>query len=149
MKTSLKILLFVFFVFCLNSFSQSDSLGMAGDHLDLKAVLTIFKESANTEEFEKKLNAADTKVNNLDLNGDGQVDYLRVIDTKKEDEHSIIIQAPISKSESQDIAVIHVEKKGDNNAHLQIVGDETLYGKDYIIEPDDEGKVKSKKKEAN
>jgi len=145
MKVSLKILLFVFLSFCLNSFSQSDSLGMAGDNLDLKAVLTIFKDSKNIEEFEKKLNVADTKVNNLDLNGDGQVDYLRVIDTQKDSIHSIIIQVPVSKSESQDVAVIEVEKKGINTAHLQIIGDETLYGKEYIIEPEEEGSVVKEK----
>lgn len=44
---------------------------------------------------------------------------------------------PIHESESQDIAVIEVEKIGDDEAILQIVGDEDLYGIDYIIEPTD------------
>jgi hypothetical protein len=149
-----RVILFAAFILSFSGLlAQSDSLGMSGDNLDLKAVLAIFKESENTEEFEKKLNAADSKVNNLDLNGDGQVDYLRVIDTKKDDVHSLIIQAPVSKSESQDVAVIQIEKKGKNKAHLQIVGDETLYGKNYIIEPGEETaskeKTKKEEKEAN
>jgi hypothetical protein len=119
-------------------YSQSDSLGMPGDNLDLNAVLSIFKQSSNTEDFEKRLNSADTKINNLDLNNDQQVDYLRVIDYGKGDYHSIVIQDPISKSESQDVAVIEIQKKGDKTAHIQIVGDETLYGKNYIIEPTDQ-----------
>lgn len=127
----------------ISSYAQSDSLGMPGDNLDLRAVLNIFKESKNPEDFEKKLNAADTKVNNLDLNNDDQVDYLRVVDSEKDGVHTIVIQAPISKSESQDVAVIEVEKKDDQTAHIQIVGDETLYGKDYIIEPDEAKKQKT------
>ncbi|WP_317898372.1 hypothetical protein [Aurantibacillus circumpalustris] len=119
-------------------YSQSDSLGMPGDNLDLNAVLSIFKQSASIEDFEKRLNSADNKINNLDLNGDNQVDYLRVVDYGKDDFHSIVIQDPVSKSESQDVAVIEVVKKDNNTAHVQIVGDETLYGKDYIIEPADQ-----------
>jgi hypothetical protein len=117
--------------------AQSDSLGLQGDNLDLRAVLNIFKQSSNVEDFEKKLNSADTKVNNLDLNHDGQVDYLRVVDYNKDNLHSLVIQAPVSRVESQDVAVIQVEKKDDKTAHIQVVGDEALYGKNYIIEPSD------------
>src|SRR4051812_11337057 len=102
MKTSIKISAMAGFLFCsAAAWSQGDSLGLPGDNLDLRAVLSIFKQSANMEEFEKKLNAADTKVNNLDLNNDQQVDYLRVVDYGKDDFHSIVIQDPVSKTESQ------------------------------------------------
>jgi hypothetical protein len=121
--------------------AQTDSLGLPGDNLNLKAVLSIFRESSDIEDFEKRLNSADFKVNNLDLNNDNQVDYLRVVDYGKEDFHTIVIQSLISKTESQDVAVIQVVKKGDNTAHIQIVGDELLYGKDYIIEPKDQAPV--------
>jgi uncharacterized membrane protein YgcG len=124
-------------------YSQSDSLGLPGDNLDLNAVLSIFSKSSTIEDFEKRLNSADTKVNNLDLNGDNQVDYLRVVDYGKEDFHSIVIQVPVSKSESQDVAVIEVVKKENNTAHIQIVGDETLYGKDYILEPENQAPLNS------
>jgi len=116
---------------------------MAGDNLDLRAVLSIFKQSSSIEDFEKRLNSADTKVNNIDLNNDNRVDYLRVVDYGKDDFHSIVIQDPVSKAESQDVAVIEIVKKGNNTAHIQIVGDETLYGKDYIIEPDDQAPLNS------
>lgn len=144
MKNSLKI--GVFLACIVNSsilYSQSDSLGLPGDNLDLRAVLSIFKQSSTIEDFERKLNSADSKVNNLDLNNDGQVDYLRVVDYGKEDFHTIVIQDPVSKTESQDVAVIQIVKKEDQTAHLQIVGDETLYGKDYIIEPSDQGPLNS------
>jgi hypothetical protein len=141
----LKLIPVIFFtIFYVNAYSQNDSLGLPGDNLDLTAVLGIFKESKNPEEFEKKLNAADTKINNLDLNNDGKVDYLRVIDTEKDGAHSLIIRDPVSDVESQDVAAIEIEKKGDKAAHVQIVGDETLYGKNYIIEPKETAKKTTK-----
>lgn len=147
MKTSNKLsVLAACLLFGVNVSAQSDSLGLPGDHLDLNAVLSIFKQSNSVEDFEKRLNAADSKVNNLDLNGDDQVDYLRVVDYGKDDFHSIVIQDPVSKTESQDVAVIEVVKKDDNTAHIQIVGDETLYGKNYIIEPRDQPDISVKDK---
>jgi len=131
---------------CASVYSQSDSLGMPGDNLNLRVVLSIFKQSSSVEDFEKRLNSADTKVNNLDLNGDNQVDYLRVVDYGKDEFHSIVIQDPVSKLESQDVAVIEIVKKDDNTAHIQIVGDETLYGKNYIIEPENQAPIKSSSK---
>jgi len=116
---------------------SDDSLGLPGDNLDLSAVLNIFKESKNVEDFEKNLNNADNKVNNLDLNHDGKVDYIRVIETGSDTLHNLVLQVPISRSQSQDVAVIQIQKKADKTIHLQIVGDETLYGKNYIIEPQD------------
>ncbi len=115
--------------------TNRDTKGLAGDNLDLSSVLNIFKQSKNVEEFEKNLNAADTKVNNLDLNQDGQVDYIRVIESGNDSLHNLVLQVPISQSESQDVAVIQLLKKNDKTVHVQIVGDETLYGKNYIIEP--------------
>ena len=51
--------------------------------LDLRAVADVFADSRNLEEFERRLNDYDEGINNLDLNQDGQVDYLRVIETSK------------------------------------------------------------------
>lgn len=118
--------------------AQSDSLGLPGDNLDLYGVLDLFKKSENPEEFEKKLNSSETKLNNLDLNGDGETDYIRVIDRTETNMHALVLQIPVNEDESQDVAVIEIEKNDDGTAHLQIVGDEELYGKNYIIEPRDE-----------
>ena len=119
-------------------FQTADSLGLPGDNLNLYGVLDLFKKSESPEAFEKALNSSDTKLNNLDLNGDGEIDYIRVIDRSEKDMHALVLQIPVNEDESQDVAVIEVEKKEDGTAHLQIVGDEELYGKNYIIEPADE-----------
>jgi hypothetical protein len=116
----------------------ADSLGLPGDNLDLYGVLDLFKKSENPEEFEKALNSPDSKLNNLDLNGDGEIDYIRVIDRTDKDAHALVLQIPVNEDEAQDVAVIEIEKNADGTAHVQIVGDEELYGKNYIIQPSEE-----------
>lgn len=118
-----------------NSTTIPPALGMAGDNLNLYLVLNLFKQATSIEDFERLLNNSDNGVNNLDLNNDGYIDYLRVTDYGKDDYHTIVIQDIISASEVQDIAIINLQKKDGNVVHVQIIGDESLYGKNYIIEP--------------
>jgi len=134
-KSVSSLALFVFIFYSTTSFAQSDSLGMLGDQLDLYGVLDLFKNSDNLEEFEKKLNSEDNEVNNLDLNNDNKIDYIRVVDYKEGNSHAIVLQVPINEAESQDVAVIELDHTADGEAHVQIVGDEDLYGKEYIVEP--------------
>lgn len=112
-----------------------------GDDFSLEGALELFKKSASPEEFERMLNAENSKVNNLDLNGDGNVDYLRVIDQNEGNVHAFIIQAIVSHNESQDVAVIELEKLSNGKAVLQITGDEDIYGIETIIEPTQEVRV--------
>jgi len=115
--------------------AASDSTGLPGDHFSLEGALEMFKEASSPEAFEKMLNSEDNKVNNLDLNEDGQTDYIRVVDQSESDAHAFILQALVSPSESQDIAVIELEKSGADGATVQIVGDEDIYGEQKIVEP--------------
>lgn len=127
------------FGFHQRSFAQQiekgDSLGLPGDNLNLYAVLDLFQQCATFEDFEKKLNEQDSKINNLDLNNDGKTDYIKVIDNKTGESHAVVLQVPVSEKENQDVAVIEIDKKSDGNVSVQIVGNEELYGKDYIVEP--------------
>jgi hypothetical protein len=120
-------------------FSQNNRtyapLGMAGDDLNLYGVLSIFQQSETLEAFEQQLNVEDSKINNLDLDGDGKTDYIKVIDHVNGNFHAIVLQDVINATESQDVAVIEVDRDKNNNVRIQIIGDEQLYGKDYIIEP--------------
>jgi hypothetical protein len=131
-KTFLSVVLGLFF---LPLFAQEPELGLPGDNLNLYGVLNIFQNSPTLEEFEKKLNAEDSKVNNLDLNGDGKIDYIHVVDNMNGSAHAIALRVDINASETQDVAVIEIERYANNQVHVQIVGDEALYGKDYIVEP--------------
>lgn len=105
------------------------------DNLDLEAVASIFGDSKDLEDFEKKLNDPETRISNLDLNNDGEVDYLRVIETSKGETHLVTIQAVIGKDKYQDVAVIDVEKDSKDKTQVQVVGDVYMYGPDYIITP--------------
>jgi hypothetical protein len=117
---------------------EQDSLGLPGDHFSLQGTLELFKKSSSLEDFEEKLNKEDNYVNNLDLNEDGETDYIRVEDHMEGDVHAIVLQVPVNEKESQDIAVIEIEKTGNESAILQIIGDEELYGENYIVEPFEE-----------
>lgn len=116
----------------------ADSTGLPGDNLNLYAVLDLFKESKSVEDFEKRLNDPNTRINNLDLNNDGYIDYIRVVDYGKDNLHSLVLQVPVNQTESQDVAVIEVEKNNNGSTRVQVVGDEDLYGPNYVIEPQQE-----------
>jgi hypothetical protein len=117
------------------SSGQAVDAEVPGDHFSLEGALELFKKSASPEEFEKMLNSPESKVNNLDLNGDGYIDYIRVIDRYEGNVHAFILQAVISEREYQDVAVIELEKLANGKAVLQIVGDADVYGVETIIEP--------------
>jgi hypothetical protein len=144
MKNSL--LLFIVLAMSLLSyqaFSQTDNqaatdtalLGLPGDNLDLYAVLNIFQKSKTIEDFEKTLNLKETGINNLDLDLNDTVDFIKVVTKQEGTNFTFILQIDVSKKEIQDVAVILVSKDKDGKVTMQIVGDKDLYGKDYVIEP--------------
>jgi len=123
--------------------SAIDSTGLPGDNFSLQGALQMFQKAGSPEEFEKLINTEDNSVNNLDLNGDGETDYVRVIDKTEKDIHAFVLQVSVSETESQDIAVIELEKTDDTTAVIQIVGDEDIYGEEVIVEPDGGGDEES------
>ncbi|MGA9638891.1 hypothetical protein [Flavobacterium sp.] len=105
------------------------------DNLDLKAVASIFGDSRNLQDFEERLNDPKIQISNLDLNYDNQVDYLRVIETVDGNTHLIIIQSVIDRDVYQDVATIDVERNNANNVQIHIVGNDFIYGPNYIYQP--------------
>ncbi len=105
------------------------------ENLDLEAVASVFGDSKDLEDFEYKLNDPELKISNLDLNQDGYVDYLRVVENSENQTILITIQAVIGKDLYQDVATIDVEKDRNGKLSVQVVGDVYMYGPDYIIEP--------------
>lgn len=105
------------------------------DNLDLKAVASVFGDSKNLQDFEMRLNDYDSQISNLDLNGDGEVDYLRVIESSENNVHLVVIQAVLGPDVYQDVATIMVEKNRNNRTIVQVIGDPYLYGNNYIVEP--------------
>ncbi len=99
----------------------------------------MFQNSSSPEDFEKAINTEGNHVNNLDLDGDGDIDYVRVVGKMDKDFHVFVLQVSVSATENQDIAVIEIEKTGTETAIIQIIGDEDIYGEQVIVEPDGGG----------
>ena len=140
MKTKLLLLSLLTSVFATQIQAQNRTSVNAinneiSDNLDLRAVASIFGDSRNLQDFERRLNDPDLQISNLDLNNDNEVDYLRVIETVENRTHVIIIQSIIDNDVYQDVATIDVEKDRNNQIHVQVVGDVFMYGQNYIYEP--------------
>jgi len=87
MKTaSSKILFFILLTFL--AFQANAQQGItiiaptseAAESLDLNLVAEIFKDSPTLEDFEKALNDPEQGINNLDLDENGEVDFIRVVE---------------------------------------------------------------------
>ena len=150
-KCFLPLLVIGMSLLSLPAFSQSAKsgkdttslLGLPGDNLDLYAVLTLFQKSKTIEAFEKSLNDEKTKINNLDLNLDKKIDFIKVVTAKKDQSYTFTLQVDVTKTEIQDVAVIYVNKDKNNKISIQVVGDPDLYGKDYVVEPKGNSSVTS------
>ncbi len=110
-------------------------LGLPGDNLNLYAVMKLFQESETIEAFERSLNDENARINNLDLNGDNFVDYISVSDYVDGDVHTIVLRVGLDKNDFQDVAVFTVQKFRNGSVQIQLIGDEALYGQNYIVEP--------------
>lgn len=140
MKTKILNIAFLLLLFATPVLAQDVTTVRANscdisDNLDLKAVASIFGESRDLEDFERRLNDPNLQISNLDLNGDNQVDYLRVIEVTENNVHLIILQSVLGVDTYQDIATIEVERDRRNNVQVQVVGNSYIYGPNYIYEP--------------
>lgn len=103
----------------------------ASDGLNLKAVGELLKKSEDGPTFEKLLNAKSEGVNNLDLNEDGKVDYISVTEYGKEQVKGFSLTVETAPNEVQEVATIEIEKATDQNAKMQIHGNEQIYGRNH------------------
>lgn len=104
-------------------------------HLDLQAVVAAFAQSSNVQEFELLLNNASYMLSNLDLNHDGYIDYLRVIEVLEGHTHVFLIQAVLGANVYQDVATLVADVMSYSTARVQIIGAPYIYGPSYYIQP--------------
>ncbi|MCQ2179278.1 MAG: hypothetical protein MJY91_04140 [Bacteroidales bacterium] len=104
-------------------------------YLDLQAVGAAFAQSNTIEEFENLLNNDSFMLSNLDLNNDGYVDYLRVMETVEGRNHVFVIQAVLAANIYQDVATLVCEYNSPSKAYVQIIGAPYIYGPNFIVEP--------------
>ena len=98
----------------------------AASGLDLQAVTEIVKQSKNAAEIEQKLNAPGS-VNNLDLYGTGNVDYIHVTEYGKGNMRGFSLTVMDSTGTDQEIATIEIER-GYDSANVIVVGEPAFYG---------------------
>ena len=103
-------------------------------YLDLNAVAAAFAEARSVREFEQIINSSKYMINNLDLNRDGWIDYLRVIEGRSGAYHTLLIQACLAPSVFQDVATLVAERLADR-LYVEVIGDPYLYGYNYIVCP--------------
>ena len=89
--------------------------------------MDLFQKSPSIEEFEKSLNLEETGVDDLDLDLDGKVDFIKVVTEQEGEDFTFILQVDVSEKEVQDVAVILVSKDEDGKITMQMVGDKDLY----------------------
>lgn len=104
-------------------------------YLDLQAVGAAFAQAATVQEFEALLNNSNYMLSNLDLNGDGYVDYLRVLETVNGYTHVFLIQAVLAANIYQDVATVVAEVPTIAKTYVQVIGTPYIYGPNYIVEP--------------
>lgn len=139
MKTNLHFIIILFFgIIGMQAQNRTTVIANSqdiSDNLDLRAIATIFGESATLEDFERRLNDPQIQISNLDLNNDNEVDYLRIVENVENKTHLIIIQSVLGRDLFQDVATIEIERLRNNQLQIQIVGDVFMYGSNYIYEP--------------
>ncbi len=109
----------------------------ARENLDLNAVGALLAKADNAENFEYLLNT-DNRVNNLDLNGDGYVDYISVAEYEDRDsnQRGFTLFDRFGADDVQEIARIFFDRDRDDNrgARALLSGNEQLYGDNYNYE---------------
>lgn len=122
----------VFYTSCSENYYKVNTqvTSYAADGLDLKAVGELLKTSTDAKDLEKKLNEPNS-VNNLDLDEDGKVDFIKVESDDKGSIKVLKLTAVLSGSgEEQDVATIEIERT-DDKANVQVRGNEQMYGHNH------------------
>jgi hypothetical protein len=95
--------------------------------LDLQALGELVKKSSNPADLEKALNQPGS-INNLDLDTDGKVDFVKVTELSKSDNTKALKFTDITtKGDSSDIAEVDVNKGTNNQASMDVVGSPAVY----------------------
>ncbi|MCP4714404.1 MAG: hypothetical protein GY868_04745 [Deltaproteobacteria bacterium] len=101
----------------------------ASEGLDLKAAGELLKKAKDAEQFERLLNEPGG-VNNIDLNEDGQVDYIHVTEYGNEQSKGFSLTVQPAPGETQEVATIDIAKAGEK-ADVEIKGNEQVYGRNH------------------
>lgn len=109
----------------------------AKDNFDLERVGNLLERSNSPEEFERYLNS-DDGINNLDLNGDGYVDYISVDEYRDrgENERGLSLYSRYGENNVQELGTVLFYRDDNRSpgARLLLTGNEQLYGDNRYYE---------------
>lgn len=109
----------------------------AKDNFDLERVGNLLERSNSPEEFERYLNS-DDGINNLDLNGDGYVDYISVDEFRDrgENERGLSLYSRYGENIVQELGTVLFYRDDNRSpgARLLLTGNEQLYGDNRYYE---------------
>lgn len=135
MKKSISTIYLLLFALLVINAQEQTPATEAGEDFDLNAVMEVLENAEDLADFEKKINDKDNQINNLDLNNDEEIDVVKVVEIDESNTRLIVLRAVIGENDFQDIATIEIEKHGEKEISLQVIGDPDIYGSDYIVEP--------------
>lgn len=97
-----------------------------GADLDLESVTYLVKKGKvkNAAELEKKINNRKEKINDIDIDGDGKVDYIKIVEVKKDDGVIVFELHAIpssTKDESAAVVVAYVNFTPDKATGVLVV----------------------------
>ena len=98
-----------------------------GDNLNLQALGELVKSSQNAQDIENKLNQPNS-INNLDLDGDGKVDYIKVTEYGTGGNRGFSFTVDLAGGQSQEVATVELKQGQNNQACMNINGNNNLYG---------------------
>lgn len=97
---------------------------------DVNKLGDIVKTSTDPQVLEKAINDPNNKINNLDLDKDGKIDYVKVTEPGK---NQLAVVDDVSPNQSVTVATINVTPTSDNSsADLNIQGNPTYVGDSYM-----------------
>lgn len=103
---------------------------------DVNKLGEIVKTSTDPQVLEKAINDPNNHINNLDLNKDGTIDYLKVTEPGK---NQLNVVDDIANDQSVTVASINVNPTNNNTADLNIqgnpsyVGDNNMYHSHFTL----------------
>lgn len=113
------------------SVQSYSSIKEAADGLDLKAVGALVKEVSTPQELEKLLNDESKGINNLDLNEDDKVDYIKVTEFGEGKVKAFSLTVDTGSNEEQEIATIRIEETNEGKAYVETHGNSQIYGHNH------------------
>ncbi|OCX52841.1 hypothetical protein BEL04_00475 [Mucilaginibacter sp. PPCGB 2223] len=95
---------------------------------DVNKLANLVKTSTDPQVLEKAINDPANGINNLDLDKDGNIDYLKV---NEPGQNQLDVIDDVSKDQSVTVASIKVNPTDNNNADLNIQGNPQYVGDNY------------------